>query len=283
MTVDRNSLRQYLKQRAEFGERVLFLDQLTGQEAHALLSGSGIKDQGSQIAERGSRKTSRESTNDSSSLVAAEMPVAEAAIHDPRSTIPDPRSPIPDPAAQSKLTVLQQQASACMRCRLHEGRKTVVFGEGNPNADVMVVGEAPGQEEDRTGRPFVGQAGKLLDLLLMTAGFPRESVYICNTLKCRPPNNRNPLPDELEACSNFLQGQIDTIAPRALIAVGKFAAQSLLKSEESIGRLRGQKHQYRGIPLIVTYHPAYLLRTPSASRVAWQDFQLLRQVLDEQA
>jgi DNA polymerase len=166
---------------------------------------------------------------------------------------------------------------------LHEGRKTVVFGEGNPNADVMVVGEAPGQEEDRTGRPFVGQAGKLLDLLLMTAGFPRESVYICNTLKCRPPNNRNPLPDELEACSGFLQGQIDAIAPRVLIAVGKFAAQSLLQSEESIGRLRGQIHNYRGKPLIVTYHPAYLLRTPSASRVAWQDFQLLRQVLDEQA
>ena len=276
MTVDRNSLRQYLKQRAEFGERELFLDQLTGQEAHALLSGSGIKDQGSGISDRGSRKTSRESTNDSSSLVATGMPVAE-------TTILDPRSPIPDPVLQSKLTILQQQASACMRCRLHEGRKTVVFGEGNPNADVMVVGEAPGQEEDRTGRPFVGQAGKLLDLLLMTAGFPRESVYICNTLKCRPPNNRNPLPDELEACSNFLQGQIDTIAPRALIAVGKFAAQSLLKSEESIGRLRGQKHLYRGIPLIVTYHPAYLLRTPSASRVAWQDFQLLRQVLDEQA
>ena len=276
MTLDRELLRQYLKQRAEFGERELFLDQLTGQEAHALLSGSGIKDQGSLIAERGPRKTSRESTNDSSSLVAAELLVTEAAI-------PDPRSAIPDPAAQSKLTVLQQQASACMRCRLHEGRKTVVFGEGNPNADVMVVGEAPGQEEDRTGRPFVGQAGKLLDLLLMTAGFPRESVYICNTLKCRPPNNRNPLPDELEACANFLQGQIDTIAPRVLIAVGKFAAQSLLKSEESIGRLRGQKHEYRGIPLIVTYHPAYLLRTPSASRVAWQDFQLLRQVLDEQA
>ena len=278
MTVDRNSLRQYLKQRAEFGERELFLDQLTVQEAHALLSGSGIKDQGSQIAERGSQKTNRESTARASSPVSAESESAQAS-----APLPDPRSPIPDPVLQSKLTVLQQQASACVRCRLHEGRKTVVFGEGNPNADVMVVGEAPGQEEDRTGRPFVGQAGKLLDLLLMTAGFPRESVYICNTLKCRPPNNRNPLPDELEACSNFLQGQIDTIAPRALIAVGKFAAQSLLKSEESIGRLRGQTHQYRGIPLIVTYHPAYLLRTPSASRVAWQDFQLLRQVLDEQA
>ncbi|MGH8434845.1 MAG: uracil-DNA glycosylase [Pseudomonas sp.] len=186
-------------------------------------------------------------------------------------------------SAPRALQVLQQDASGCVRCRLHESRRTVVFGEGNAQADVMVVGEAPGQEEDRTGRPFVGPAGKLLDLLLLTAGFRREDVYICNVLKCRPPNNRNPLPDEVAHCSSFLQGQIDTIAPRALIAVGKFAAQSLLQSEESIGRLRGQIHDYRGTPLIVTYHPAYLLRSPQATRVAWQDFQLLHQVLDEQS
>ena len=185
--------------------------------------------------------------------------------------------------AQNSLQVFQQEASTCTRCRLHETRSTVVFGEGNPNADVMVVGEAPGQEEDKSGRPFVGQGGKLLDLLLMTAGFPRESVYICNTLKCRPPQNRNPLPDEMEHCSSYLHGQIDAVAPRALIAVGKFAAQALLNSEESIGRLRGQVHSYRGIPLVVTYHPAYILRSPQQGRVAWQDFQLLRQVLDEQA
>ena len=188
------------------------------------------------------------------------------------------KSPSPSP---SSLAVLQSEAAGCQGCRLHDGRTTVVFGEGNPNADVMVVGEAPGQEEDRTGRPFVGQAGKLLDLLLMSAGFPRDSVYICNTLKCRPPNNRNPLPDELESCSRFLHGQIDAIKPRVLIAVGKFAAQALLQSEEAIGRLRGRIHSYRGIPLIVTYHPAYLLRSMQASRVAWHDFQLLRQVLDE--
>jgi DNA polymerase len=185
--------------------------------------------------------------------------------------------------AADALPVLQQEASVCMRCRLHEGRTTVVFGEGNPAADVMVVGEAPGQEEDRTGRPFVGPAGKLLDLLLLTAGFARQDVYICNVLKCRPPNNRNPLPDEVAQCAGFLQGQVAAVAPRALIAVGKFAAQALLQTEESIGRLRGQVHVYRGTPLIVTYHPAYLLRSPLASRAAWQDFQLLRQVLDEQA
>ncbi|MEX2283503.1 MAG: uracil-DNA glycosylase [Gemmatimonadota bacterium] len=264
MTIDRNSLLQYLRQRAEYGERELFLENLTAVEAIALLAtGSRIADRGSRIADQGSgiRDEVEEKTNDARAV-------------DPQSAIRDPRS--------AQLVVLQDKASGCIACRLHEARKTVVFGEGNPNADLMVVGEAPGQEEDRTGRPFVGQAGKLLDLLLMTTGFPRESVYICNTLKCRPPNNRNPLADELESCSGFLQGQIDAIAPRALIAVGKFAAQSLLQSEESIGRLRGQIHNYRGKPLIVTYHPAYLLRTPSASRVAWQDFQLLRQVLDEQ-
>ena len=184
----------------------------------------------------------------------------------------------------SKLTVLQQQANACTRCTiLAEQRNSVVFGRGNPVTEVMIVGEAPGQEEDRTGLPFVGPAGKLLDLLLLTAGFARDSVYICNTLKCRPPNTRNPLPDELSACSGFLHGQIEAIAPRALIAVGKFAAQSLLQSEESIGRLRGQVFTFRDVPLIVTYHPAYLLRSMQASRAAWQDFQLLRQVLDEQA
>jgi uracil-DNA glycosylase len=240
MTVDRLTLLRYLRQRAEFGERELFLESLTAAEALDLLT---------------------------------KVPITESA----------PATASAKHNVSGALHVLSTEAGGCTRCRLHEGRRTVVFGEGNPNADVMVVGEAPGQEEDRTGRPFVGQAGKLLDLLLMTAGFPRESVYICNVLKCRPPNNRNPLPDEIEHCSSFLQGQIDAIAPRALIAVGKFAAQALLQTEESIGRLRGQVHTYRSMPLVVTYHPAYLLRTPSATRIAWQDFQLLRQVLDESA
>lgn len=160
----------------------------------------------------------------------------------------------------------------------------MVFGEGSATADVVVVGEAPGQEEDRTGRPFVGRAGKLLDLLLASAGFPRADVYICNVLKCRPPNNRNPLPEEVSPCTtNFLHGQLEAIAPRVLLAVGKFAAQALLDSQESIGRLRGTVHTYRGTPLVVTYHPAYLLRSPQMTRVAWQDFQLVRRVLDEQA
>jgi DNA polymerase len=187
-------------------------------------------------------------------------------------------------AAASALTVLGREAAACTRCRLHESRTNVVFGEGNPLADVVIVGEAPGQEEDRSGRPFVGRAGKLLDLLLLSVGFPRNEVYICNVLKCRPPENRNPLPDEVQQCTNtFLFPQLDAIAPKVLLAVGKFAAQSLLNTEESISRLRGRVHTYRGIALVVSYHPAFLLRSPNQVRVAWQDLQLLRKVLDDQA
>lgn len=180
------------------------------------------------------------------------------------------------------LTVLQQEASGCLSCGLHATRKNVVFARGNPQTEVVVVGEAPGEEEDKTGQPFVGRAGKLLDQLLQAVGFERNSVYICNVLKCRPPQNRNPLPNEIEACSGFLKNQIDLIAPKVLLAVGKFAAQTLLQSEESIGRMRGRVHQYNGLPVVVTYHPAYLLRSPQATRVAWHDFQLLRRILDEQ-
>jgi DNA polymerase len=181
------------------------------------------------------------------------------------------------------LQVLQQQAASCTACGLHAGRTQSVFARGNPNSPIVVVGEAPGEEEDRTGLPFVGRAGKLLDLMLQAVGFPKDSVYICNTLKCRPPGNRNPLPNELEACSGFLRQQLDMVAPKVLLAVGKFAAQTLVKSEESIGRLRGQIHTYEGRPVVVTYHPAYLLRSPYAVRTAWADFQLLRKVIDEQA
>lgn len=183
------------------------------------------------------------------------------------------------PRANS-LQVIQASAAGCIACSLHETRTKSVFGRGNPLAELMVIGEAPGEEEDRTGEPFVGRAGKLLDVLLQAVGFPRDSVYICNVLKCRPPSNRNPLPNEVELCSGFLRSQIDAIAPKVLLAVGKFAAQTLVQSEESIGRLRGHVHQYNGVPVVVTYHPAYLLRSPNQTRTAWHDFQLLRSVID---
>ena len=186
------------------------------------------------------------------------------------------------PKSRNSLQVIAQQAAACTACGLHATRRNAVFARGNPSSPVMVVGEAPGEEEDKTGLPFVGRAGKLLDVLLASIGFPRDSVYICNVLKCRPPNNRNPLPNEVASCSGFLRSQIELVAPKVLLAVGKFAAQTLAQSEESIGRLRGQIHKYRDVPVVVTYHPAYLLRSPQATRIAWTDFQLLRKILDEQ-
>ncbi len=187
------------------------------------------------------------------------------------------------PAART-LRVLAQEVARCTACPLATaGRRQTVFGRGDPAAQLVVVGEAPGQEEDRTGKPFVGPAGKLLDLLLLSAGFPRDSVYICNTLKCRPPQNRNPLPEELAACAGFLKAQLAAIKPRVLLAVGKFAAQSLVGNEEAISRLRGRVFRYEGIPLVVSYHPAYLLRSPQQTVTAWEDFQLARKVLDEQA
>lgn len=178
------------------------------------------------------------------------------------------------------LAALRDVALGCPRCRLSETRTRVVFGEGSPDAEVVVVGEAPGAEEDRTGRPFVGRAGKLLDLMLASVGFPRESIFICNVLKCRPPGNRNPQPEEVAACSPYLVRQLELVRPRAIFAVGTFAAQALLATTESIGRLRGTVHSYQDIPLVPTYHPAALLRNPAWVRPAWEDLQRLRSLVD---
>ena len=178
------------------------------------------------------------------------------------------------------LASLRATALGCPRCRLSETRTHVVFGEGNENADLVVVGEAPGAEEDRSGRPFVGKAGKLLDQLLASVGFPRESVFICNVLKCRPPGNRNPQADEIEACSPYLVRQLELVRPRAIFAVGTFAAQALLATTTPIGRLRGTVHSYRDIPLVPTYHPAALLRNPAWIRPVWEDLQRLRSLVD---
>jgi DNA polymerase len=178
------------------------------------------------------------------------------------------------------LIQIGEEAAGCVACGLASTRKTVVFGEGNPEADLVIVGEAPGADEDESGRPFVGRAGKLLDRLLLSIGLPRESVYICNVLKCRPPGNRNPLPGEVEACSSFLSRQLDTIRPKAILAVGTFPTQSLLKTTETIGNLRGSVQSYEGTPLVPTYHPAALLRNPSWIRPVWDDLQRLRSILD---
>ena len=183
--------------------------------------------------------------------------------------------------ASADYEALRTAAMACTRCRLAEGRKTVVFSDGNPAARLMVVGEAPGAREDATGLPFVGQAGRLLDLMLASVALSRrDSVYICNVLKCRPPGNRNPQPDEIESCAPLLKRQIELVEPEVLLAVGSFAAQWLTAAKKALGKLRGRVYSYQGVPLVVTYHPAALLRNPGWSRLAWDDLQLLRQVMD---
>ena len=178
---------------------------------------------------------------------------------------------------------LQEAVAGCTRCRLHESRTQTVFGVGNPHADWMIIGEAPGAEEDRRGEPFVGRAGKLLDEMLRAVGQQRESVFIANILKCRPPNNRDPKPDESAACRGYLQRQIELVNPKIILAVGRIAAQQLLETDAPVGRMRGSTHQLGEIPLVVTYHPAYLLRSPTQKRKAWHDLCLATRIVAEAA
>ncbi len=176
---------------------------------------------------------------------------------------------------------LRAEAMACQKCALSKTRTKVVFSHGNPSARLMVVGEAPGAQEDQTGLAFVGRAGKLLDLLLASVALSRgKSAYICNILKCRPPGNRNPLPEEIQACTPFLSRQIQVISPQAILAVGTFSGQFLSGKAIPLGRMRGEVYSYQGVPVVVTYHPAALLRNPGWTRATWDDLQLLRQVMD---
>jgi DNA polymerase len=177
---------------------------------------------------------------------------------------------------------LEARVAACTRCALHRSRTQTVFGVGNRDADWMIVGEAPGQEEDRRGEPFVGRAGKLLDEMLLSIGLGRQSVFIANILKCRPPNNRDPSQEEAAQCREYLDRQIELVAPKIILAVGRIAAQHLLGTDAPVGRMRGRRHSLGGeLPVIVTYHPAYLLRSPAQKRKAWQDLVLARRVLAE--
>jgi len=179
---------------------------------------------------------------------------------------------------------LQDRVAGCTRCALHATRTQTVFGTGNRSADWLVIGEAPGADEDRQGEPFVGRAGQLLTEMLRAAGQERDAVYITNILKCRPPNNRDPQPDEVSSCHDYLERQIELIKPRLILAVGRIAAHNLLETDTPVGRLRGRVHTYgpAGIPLVVTYHPAYLLRSPLEKRKSWDDLKLALQIINGQ-
>jgi uracil-DNA glycosylase family 4 len=198
-------------------------------------------------------------------LPPVEVPVeAEAAAEEPR------RGP--------SLAVVREQLGECTRCKLNTSRTNIVFGVGSQTAALMFVGEAPGAEEDRRGEPFVGAAGQLLDRMIAAMGWTRESVYIANVLKCRPPGNRDPEADEVAECLPFLHRQVESIAPRLIVTLGKPAAHALLETTAPISALRGRFHEFRGIPVMPTFHPAFLLRSPDRKRDAWSD---LKQVIDE--
>lgn len=186
---------------------------------------------------------------------------------------------IAEPVARD-WTGLQQQVSGCKKCKLHETRTQTVFGVGNRQADWLIIGEAPGAEEDRQGEPFVGPAGKLLNEMLFAAGFGRSEVYIANILKCRPPGNRDPAAEEVACCNAYLQQQIALMQPQLILAVGGVAAHNLLRTDEKVGQMRGTLHHYgeTNIPLVVTYHPAYLLRSPLEKRKVWDDLQFAQAV-----
>jgi len=207
-----------------------------------------------------------------SQAVAASSAMAEA----PPVSMTIPLTPV------DALAAVRTEIGDCTRCKLHTlGRTQVVFGVGNPNADLMFVGEAPGADEDVQGIPFVGRAGQLLTKIIEAIGMKREEVYIANVIKCRPPQNRNPEPDEVETCEPFLFRQIDVIQPKVIVALGKFGAQTLLRTLDPISRLRGRVFEYRGSKLIPTFHPAYLLRNPSSKREVWEDMKLVRKLLTD--
>lgn len=203
-------------------------------------------------------------------------------IPGPGLTIVAPTPQLLDaPPDYSSLEDVARAVAGCERCALCRGRTHTVPGEGNPSARLMCVGEGPGETEDRTGRPFVGKAGELLTGILAAIELPRESVFIANVVKCRPPQNRKPLPEEMNACLPFLRRQVQLIRPKVLLALGATAAEGLLGVRKSLGELRGQVHRWDGIPLIVTYHPAALLRNPNWKKPTWDDVRIARQLLDD--
>lgn len=194
-----------------------------------------------------------------------------------------PEKPSAGSPASDTVEDIRRELGDCQRCALGATRNNLVFGAGNAGAELVFVGEAPGRDEDLQGEPFVGEAGQLLTKIIQAMGFSRDDVYICNVLKCRPPNNRNPQPVEIEACHPFLLRQLRAIGPKVIVALGTFAAQTLLQTREPISRLRGRFHDYHGIALMPTFHPAYLLRNPAMKREVWDDMKTVMKMLGREA
>lgn len=302
-------LRRYLEQRRELGEREFVLDALSVEDALKLL---GARPRARPDARPEEARLSRPSTSppreatraperdsgDPSRTAAAEPDDGtdwRATLRAAASGAPKPTHAAPPPApdhalgetnflnalqATSTVSDVASLISQCQRCPLFRTALNHVPGEGNPKADFMCVGEAPGETEDETGRPFVGRAGQLLTKILGAINLSREEVFIANVLKHRPPRNRNPEPAEVKACRPYLVRQVELVQPRVILALGTFAAQSLLETTLPLGRLRGIVHTFAGVPVVVTYHPAALLRNPHWKRPAWEDVQHARRILD---
>ena len=300
----KEQLRRYLEQRKEAGERDLVLDQLNVEDVLKLLGAQTLAPRSVKAAvtradvEVQPAATVSEQTSSDWREVLRRSGAAPAPEVGSEKPAPAPVSQIPLPptglsvgdadrqlfggplASLESLHAVASAVASCTRCPLYSTAKNPVPGQGNPNAELMIVGEAPGATEDEQGLAFVGAAGQLLTKILGAVDLKREDVFICNVLKHRPPGNRNPMPDEVTACSPYLTRQFELIRPRAILALGTFAAQTLLQTKLAIGKLRSQVHRYHGVPLIVTYHPAALLRNPSWKRPTWEDVQLVRRILD---
>ncbi len=305
----RDRLRRYLEQRRELGESELVLDGMSVDEVMAVVGA-----QTSARAPRAARGPASAMTPPARSappprdMTAPEAPPASAPAPLPPSTptdriaanastdwrraLGDAQAKVPTStpsndarartiASAPSLTDLATLIASCTACTLHATAKHPVPGEGNPRAELMCIGEAPGANEDEQGRPFVGEAGQLLEKILGAIQLTRESVFICNVLKHRPPANRDPKPDEVFACQPFLRRQVELVRPRVILALGRFAAQTILNSTSSISALRGTVHQYHGIPVIVTYHPAALLRNEAWKRPTWEDVKHAKRLLDD--
>ena len=304
-------LRRWLAQQRELGDEALALPSLTARQAMDLMRRAPASSPAQRSADpvapptrtrtTDERSTRGDADDDDPGTTAAggaadwrtELTAAGATPAAPgrRASSPDehpvsrsdrnaPLGPPPDTSGAATIDELAALIAGCRGCELFRTAVNPVPGEGNPNADLVCVGEAPGATEDQLGRPFVGQAGQLLTKILAAVNLSREDVFIMNVLKHRPPGNRNPDPQEVMACKPFLQRQLELIKPKVIVALGTFAAQTLLETRASIGKLRGIVHQYQGIPVVVTYHPAALLRNPAWKRPTWEDVQLARRILD---
>jgi|SRR5687768_9544633 len=278
----RDKLRRYLEQRRDLGESELILDSMTVEEALRTIGAVGRSD-------RAVAPASARDVGDSGDWRAA---LASPALPEPANVVRGAQSSglvvgggtdelfNSDIMRHTSLKTIAAAVEACTRCPLYKTANNGVPGEGNAKARLVCVGEAPGATEDETGLPFVGAAGGLLTKILGAVNLTREEVFITNVVKHRPPGNRNPTPNEIEACSPYLVRQLELIKPKVIVAFGTFAAQTLLNTKTPIGKLRGEVHRYHGIPLVVTYHPAALLRNPSWKRPTWEDVKLARRILD---